>query len=72
VKDDGIRMWAEMNGKRAVVRIALGLVQVMGATIALVFLVQTGASGSTMVATGATAFFVGFTRLLFSKYDRKD
>jgi hypothetical protein len=72
VKDDGASTQAAMNRNWALVRILLGLTQVMGATIALAFLVQTGASGSTMIATGATAFFVVLSRLLFSKSDRKD
>jgi hypothetical protein len=61
-----------MNRKWAAVRVGLGLAQVMGATITLVFLLQTGASGPTMIATGATLFFVVLSRLLFSKSDRKE
>ena len=52
--------------------VGLGLAQVMGATIAVVFLIQTGMSSPTIVATGVTLFFVVLSRLLFSKSDRKE
>jgi hypothetical protein len=56
---------AEMNRTWAVVRIVLGIVQVMGATVALVFLLQTGASGLTIAATDVTLCFTCLSRLLF-------
>ena len=66
------RWVAEMSRTLAVVRILLGIAQVMGATAALAVLVQTGASGLTAVATVVTLLFTCLSRLLFSGADRKD
>jgi len=54
----------------ALVRIGLGLAQVMGATVALYFLLATGTSDLTMWATMATLFFVVLSRLIFARLDR--
>lgn len=59
------RMWA-------VVRIGLGLAQVMGATVILYALVQTGISALTIGATVVTLGFIVLSKLLFGRQDRKD
>jgi hypothetical protein len=56
-----------IGGKKpwAVIRIALGLAQVMAATGSLVFLLQTGMSALAVTATFATVLFVVASKLLF-------
>jgi hypothetical protein len=49
----------------------LGLAQIIGATITIVFLVQTGVSGPTVVATVVTLCFIALSKLLFAGLDRK-
>jgi uncharacterized membrane protein (UPF0136 family) len=49
----------------AVVRIVLGLAQVMGATLALYLLVQTGTSGLTIAAVVVTGLLTAGSTLLF-------
>lgn len=56
------------NEKRlAVFRMVLGTAQVMGATITLVFLVETGASVLTYTAAGTTLGLVIASRVIFKK-----
>lgn len=52
-------------------RVLLGLAQVMGATIALHLLLTTGLTGPTLWATAGTLFFVVPSRLIFAPPDRK-
>jgi hypothetical protein len=63
---------AGMNKGMALVRVALGLTQVMAATVTLYFLVQTGMSNLTTVATVVTLLLVVVSKLLFGRLDRKD
>lgn len=63
---------AEMNKQLAVLRIALGLAQIMGATVALCLFLQTGASDLTIGVTVVTLLLVVLSRLLFGKRDRQD
>jgi hypothetical protein len=63
---------SKMGRAWAVLRIGLGLAQVIGATITLVLLVQTGMTTPTIVATVVTLLFVTLSRLLFAGPDRKD
>lgn len=60
---------AEMDKRMAVLRIGLGLAQIMGATVAVYLLMQTGASNLTIVATIVTLLLVMLSRLLFGKRD---
>lgn len=60
-----------MDKAGAVVRVALGLAQVMGATVALYLLVQTGINGLTMGTTAVTLFCTVLSRLCCSEADRK-
>ena len=71
-KDGMSKLVPVMDKMGAVVRIGLGLAQVMGAVVTLVFLVPTGMSNPTIVATILTLLFVVLSRLLFAKTDRKD
>ncbi len=49
----------------AVVRIILGLLQVMAATISLYLLVEMGANGVTLLAAGVTGLLVLMSKWLF-------
>ena len=49
----------------ALVRLGLGLAQIIGATMTLYFLVQTGESGPTFWSAGITACFTLTSRALF-------
>ncbi len=59
------RMWA-------VVRIGLGLAQVMGVTNAVYFLLTTGMTDLTLWATAVTLILMVMSRLIFAKLDRKE
>ena len=49
----------------AVVRIVLGLAQVMGATVSVYCLIQTGTSTLTVVSVAITGLLVVLSKLLF-------
>lgn len=51
----------------AVVRVALGVAQVMAATITVVFLVQSGTSGLTIAATVITLFLIVVSKMVFAR-----
>jgi hypothetical protein len=61
-----------MSRKWALVRVGMGIAQVMGATATLVFMAQTGMSQLTVAGVVATLLLVVLSRLLFSRKDRKD
>jgi hypothetical protein len=50
----------------AVVRLVLGILQIMGSTLSLLLLIQAGVSTATIVACVITTFFTVISRLLFS------
>ncbi len=52
-------------------RMGLGLAQVMGATVAFYLLLTTGMTNLTVWATTATLFFLILSRMIFSRRDRK-
>jgi len=52
-------------------RVGLGLAQVMAATVALCFLLTIGMTNLTLGATAVTLFLTVLSRLLFAKSDRK-
>jgi len=68
----------EPNGQRqrarerwwAVVRILVGQAQIIGATVAVYFLIQTGTSVPSLIALGVTALMFLVSKLLFR--DRRD
>lgn len=62
----------EPNRPQGVLRVGLGLAQVMGATVACYLLLTTGMSNLTVWATTATLFFLVVSKVLFSWLDRKD
>ena len=49
----------------AIVRLILGLIQIVGATAGLVFLIGTGASRITFAVVGITGLFTVLSRILF-------
>jgi hypothetical protein len=51
----------------AVFRVALGVAQVMAATVTLVFLIRTGTTGLTTAATVITLFFFVVSKTLFAR-----
>jgi hypothetical protein len=59
------------NRPLGLLRVGLGLAQVMGATITFLLLLATGLSDLTMWATTATVFFLILSRVIFAKRDRK-
>jgi hypothetical protein len=59
----------EPNRPLGLLRVGLGLAQVMAATTALYFLLATGVSDLTVRATTATTFFVILSRLIFAGRD---
>jgi len=62
----------EPNRPLALLRVGLGLAQVMGATITLSLLLMTGISALTMGGTAVTLVFSLLSRFIFAKVDRKD
>lgn len=58
-----------MSHTWAIVRIGLGLAQVMGATITLYLLLTAGLSDLTLWATVATLFFVVLSKVVVAKQD---
>ncbi len=60
----------EPNRALGLLRIGLGLAQVMGATATLYFLLMTGLSDLTLWATTATLFFLVLSRVMFAGRDR--
>ena len=62
----------EPNRPLALLRVGLGLAQVMGATTTLYLLLTTGISDLTVWATAVTLCFTILSRLIFAKLDRKD
>ena len=60
-----------MSRTWAVLRVGLGLAQVMGATAALYFLLTTGMTDLTLWATAVTLFFMVLSRMIFARLDRK-
>jgi hypothetical protein len=59
-----------MDRRLAVLRIVLGLGQVVGVTAALCSLIQTGMSGLTVVATLVTLLPAVVSKLLFGRKKR--
>jgi hypothetical protein len=62
----------EPNRPLALLRVGLGLAQVMGATISFYLLLMTGISALTMWGTAVTLVFSLLSRLIIAKLDRKD
>ena len=60
-----------MSRTWAVLRVGLGLAQIMGATAAFYFLLTTGVKDLTLWATAVTLFFMVLSRLIFARLDRK-
>ncbi len=60
----------EPNRPLGLLRIGLGLAQVMGATIAIYLLLTTGMANLTVWASTATLFFLILSRLIFARRDR--
>lgn len=56
----------------AMVRLILGLAQIMGATATLYFLLQTGRSNFTWWAAAVTLGVIVLSRLLFTVVSRKE
>ena len=51
--------------RRAMLRFALGMLQMFGAVVAVILLIQTGVSAATLWATGITTACSLMSRLLF-------
>jgi hypothetical protein len=64
-------MPTEPKRRRAIVRIALGLAQVVGAVVSVVCLLQTGMSFLTIGAISITAACLAASLILFGKGDRE-
>jgi hypothetical protein len=62
----------EPNRPLALLRVGLGLAQVMGATITLYLLLMSGVSALTMAGTAVTLVLSLLSRLIFAKLDHQD
>lgn len=58
-----------MNRTWAVLRIGMGLAQIMGATVALYFLLATGTTEMTLWATAVTIFFLVVSRVVNARLE---
>ena len=53
----------------AIVRLILGVIQIVGATAGLVFLIGTGASRTTLTVAAVTGLFTVLSRILFRRQE---